>query len=426
LLTVDAERIEQLLTALSFASVDMFDHPKAHVEIGAEDELGTLESAFSLFLTELARAKSELHKALSETAASRDELRVLLDRLPDLVLVHREDRVAWANAISVKTLGYESLGELVGLPVLDLVAARSRATAASYIAKAEPHAERLTELVFLSRPGEEITVEAAANQPVVFDGIPSRLIVARDVTERATMQQKLIVADRLASVGLLAAGVAHEVNNPLAWVLNNIEIAQKALANDGEEIRRTALATALEGVEQIRTIIRELLLFSRGDVGCSDPVDLRRVVESTLALAKPQVERTARLFTEFEAAPLVMMSGARLGQVFLNLVTNALEALHGRSPEESELRVRVGCAGDGRPFLEVSDTGMGIPSQQLGRVFEPFFTTKPPGQGTGLGLAIAQRLIVEVGGEITVASEPGRGTTFRVLLLPVTSRDDTC
>ena len=417
-------RIEQLFSALAFASVDMFDHPMGQVQVGAEDEFGTLESAFSVFLTELVQGKTTLHKALAETAASRDELRVLLDRLPDLVLVHREDHVVWANEIAVRTLGYESPWKLVGLPLLELFAERSLSTAAAYLENAESGAERLSELVFLSSDGETIIVEAAADQPVVFDGIPSRLIVARDVTERATMQQKLIVADRLASIGLLAAGVAHEVNNPLAYVLNNIEIAQKVASDDADEIRRKALGVALEGVEQIRTIIRDLLLLSRGDVGCSDPVDVRRVVESTLALAKPQVERTALLITHYEPAPLVVASGPRLGQVFLNLVTNALEALDGRSPEHSVLRVRVGCAEDGRAFLEVADTGTGIPSQHLGRVFDPFFTTKPPGQGTGLGLAIAQRLIVEMGGEITVASEVDRGTTFRVLLLPVKTCDD--
>lgn len=353
----------------------------------------------------LEEQRQELAANIDALQRARDELRVVLDRLPDLVLVHRVERLAWANQMAVKTLGYDSLEQLVGLPLHDLAIAET--------ADARP---LLTEVVLRSRAGEEVVVEAAASQSVVFDGLPAQLTVARDVTERTRMQQKLIVADRLASVGLLAAGVAHEVNNPLAYVLNNIEIAQKVTGDDEDDVRRKALGVALEGVERIRAIIRDLLLLSRGDGEVTGPVDLRQVVESTLTLARPQIERGARLVTEYGATQAVLGSAPRIGQILLNLVANALGAMRGRTLEESVLGVRVGTTDDGRPFVQVSDTGVGIAAQHLGRVFEPFFTTKPASDGTGLGLAIAQRLAVEMGGEITVTSEVGLPTTFRVVL----------
>jgi signal transduction histidine kinase len=135
-----------------------------------------------------------------------------------------------------------------------------------------------------------------------------------------------------------------------------------------------------------------------------------------LALATPEVERTTRLVRDFGAAPMVIASSARVSRVLLNLVGNALEAMSGRPAERNQLVVRTSRAQDGRFSLEVSDTGTGISEHDLPRVFEPFFTTKAAGRGTGLGLAIAQKIVVEMGGEIVVESAVGRGTTFRVLL----------
>jgi signal transduction histidine kinase len=237
------------------------------------------------------------------------------------------------------------------------------------------------------------------------------------------MQQRLNVADRLASMGLLAAGVAHEVNNPLAYVLNNIEMARKELAGLGPEADRSrhVLSVALEGVDRIRTIVRDLLMLARGESGPVAAIDLENVVESTLTLAAREIERTARLARDFRPVPPVEATDARIAQLLLNLFANALEAMRGRPTDENLLEVRIAPAADGRVLLEVSDTGRGIAPRDLPHLFEPFFTTKPSGQGTGLGLSIAQRLVSELGGEIRVTSRVGRGTTFRVLLPPAES-----
>lgn len=378
----------------------------------------------------LTKLVAEQRRRLAATSpvlqTATNDFRALLDSLPDLVVVHRAGQLLWVNTAFVESLGFKSLSEMVGRPLLSLVAPRDQAMVRERMAAATRvplgAARTMTETTLVTREGKELIVEVAPAQTVVFEGLEARLLVGRNVTERVEMHQRLIVADRLASIGLLAAGVAHEVNNPLAYVLNNIEIAQRALAPVDAppvEIARSVLDVALEGVDRIRVIVRELLRLSRGDEGPADDLDVRRVLESILVLAAREIERTAQLVREFDPnAPTITASSARVAQVLLNLIGNALESMRDGSRETNVLTVRVGPSSDGRLRIEVSDTGRGIPASDLKRVFEPFYTTKPAGQGTGLGLAIAQRLIVDMGGEIDVVSELGAGTTFRVHLPP--------
>jgi signal transduction histidine kinase len=232
------------------------------------------------------------------------------------------------------------------------------------------------------------------------------------------MQQQLLIADRMASIGMLAAGVAHEVNNPLAYVLNNIEIAIKGLAPLGEAASqsREVLGVALEGVDRIRTIVRDLLAFSRVDDAAIGPISVLDVVESTLALAGKDIAERAVLTFEHEPVVPVAGSVARLGQVLLNLITNALESMRSNVRADNSIHVVVRPSGAGGAVIEVTDNGVGIPVEHAARIFDPFFTTKPMGKGTGLGLAISQRLVAEMHGHLTFESAPLRGSTFRVTL----------
>jgi signal transduction histidine kinase len=368
--------------------------------------------------------RASLTRSIEALQRARDELRVLLDRLPDPVVVHRQGEIVWANQAFVRALDFESLEQLTSTHLVDLVAPPFRALIESRPGPGRTEREPrmpppLTEVCFVARGGAEVRLELTPPQGVVFDGLPSLLIVGRDVTERVRMQQRLMATDRLASVGLLAAGVAHEVNNPLGYVLNNIEIARKIAGVPAEaEASRAVLDLALEGVARIRSIVRDLLMLARGSDAGGEVVDLRPVIDSTLALAAREIERHAHLETRLGPAPPVPASGPRVAQVLLNLVSNALDAMQNRPRDESILRVTTSRADDGGFLLEVSDTGRGIPPAELQRVFEPFFTTKGVGEGTGLGLSIAQRIVVDMGGEISVASEEGRGTTFRVLIPP--------
>ncbi|HSO33975.1 MAG TPA: ATP-binding protein, partial [Labilithrix sp.] len=366
----------------------------------------------------LEQQREAMADELEAVRRSTGEVHALFDRIPDLVIIHRGGRILWKNRAVVKALGHEQHDDLIGKPLLEIVAPASRDLVRERMTGgADGDAPDLVEAWLLARDGSSILVEVSPSQVVSFDGQPARLVVGRDVTERIRLQQQLLTADRMASIGMLAAGVAHEVNNPLAYVLNNVEIAMKALAPLGESTQqsRDALAVALEGVDRIRTIVRELLVLSRVDDRAVGPVDVRAVVESTLALAANKIAERARLTCELHPVPLARGTAARLGQVLLNLVANAVEAMPESTRATNELRVRVLEQG-GRVVVEVSDDGVGILPEHAGRVFDPFFTTKPFGAGTGLGLAISQRLVTEIGGELTFESTPQRGSTFRVAL----------
>jgi two-component system, NtrC family, sensor kinase len=267
----------------------------------------------------------------------------------------------------------------------------------------------------------------------------------RTIVERTRELEASIVgqrhAERMASVGMLSASIAHEINNPLAIVIGNLELVRLSLTdlashrqggNDSGDPSEPSLGTqflervgspddplrdALDAAERVRQIVRDLRIFSRSEEeGPRVPVDVRKVLESTFRMASNEVRHRARLVTSLADVPSVEGSESRLGQVFLNLIVNAAQAMPIGQVSDNEIRVSTSLDGKGSVLVEVADTGVGIPEEKLARVFDPFFTTKPAGVGTGLGLAICHRIVTELGGTIAVASVVGQGTTFRVSL----------
>ncbi|HRG97225.1 MAG TPA: ATP-binding protein [Polyangiaceae bacterium] len=368
--------------------------------------------------------RRELTAGLDAMRTETLEIKRLFADLPDLVLVHRGGSILWMNPALIEALGYADGAALVGRPVLEIVAEDFRANVAQRLdGSAEGPPPRLTELCLLGRDGRAFEVEVSPGRDVVFGGAPARLVVARDITERARLRERVAVSDRMASIGVLAAGVAHEVNNPLGYVLNNIELADRELAALGDSpatrASREALAVALEGVDRIRTIVRELVALSRVDEAISTPVDLREVVESTLALAGPELEARATVVRRFEPVPAVRGSRARVGQLILNLVLHASEAMAEAPRAECELLVRLHPSPEGDAVIEVSDSGPSLSAEDARRVFEPFFAPggdRPSRRGAGLGLAVAWRLVHDVGGELTHSPRAPRGSTYRVTL----------
>ncbi|CAN91330.1 histidine kinase [Sorangium cellulosum So ce56] len=246
-----------------------------------------------------------------------------------------------------------------------------------------------------------------------------------DVTERRQMETRLQLADRMASLGTLAAGVAHEINNPLAYMVANVDFARKELRAKGAGARLDALLSALdeaaEGGSRVRHIVGGLKTFSRADDGELGPVDVDPVIQLVLRMAQQQIQSKARLVLELRPVPAVRANEAQLGQVILNLLVNAAQALPEGKVSENEIRISTAPAPPGRVCIEVCDTGPGIAPDLQSRIFDPFFTTKPIGEGTGLGLAICHGIVTSFRGEIGVESEVGKGACFRVLL-PVHDR----
>ncbi len=253
--------------------------------------------------------------------------------------------------------------------------------------------------------------------------------VALDITERKTMEAKLIQAERLASMGTLAAGVAHEINNPLTYVMANIgyvserlhkllpDYPSTTLSAQLEELA-TALAEAQEGAIRVRQIVRDLKTLARGDDERYGPIDVRRVIESSINMISSEIRSKAELVLDLGPVPMVDASESRLGQVILNLLVNAAQAIGTGDVATNKVRIATSTDATGRAVVTVADTGAGIPPDVVGRIFDPFFTTKPVGVGTGLGLFICHGIVKVLGGDITVDSAPGRGTTFRVVLPP--------
>jgi two-component system, cell cycle sensor histidine kinase and response regulator CckA len=258
------------------------------------------------------------------------------------------------------------------------------------------------------------------------------VVYVRDATDEREREIGRLQAEKLASIGMLAAGVAHEVNNPAAFVLANIEALTGSMRLIEDKLRelpeageaRSALSNLLfeasailqeskEGMARIQRIVRDLGSFSHVDEDVSVPLNVNTAVESALTMLRNEIRYRARVEQELRATRLVRASVPRLGQVFLNLISNAVQAMDEADPKRNMLRVR---SFDDREHVvvEVIDNGPGIPTEIMPRIFESFFTTKPRGMGTGLGLPISLGIVRGLGGDITVETRPGQGATFRV------------
>ncbi len=266
-----------------------------------------------------------------------------------------------------------------------------------------------------------IDADAYLKKPVDYDTLIDtidRLLVA---SEHRELQARLAQTDRLTSLGTMAAGVAHEINNPLAYVLLNLGYVGEELSKiDPESVRSNEIRVALEhargGAERIRDIVRGLKTFSRPESEALAPVDVAQIMDASLAMVAHEIRHRARLVKDYAPVPKVVANEARLGQVFLNLLLNAVQALPEGRGEANEVRVVATSPSLQRVVVEVHDNGTGIAPQVRGRIFEPFFTTKPVGIGTGLGLAICHGIVTSIGGTLSVESEVGRGSVFRVEL----------
>jgi PAS domain S-box-containing protein len=272
----------------------------------------------------------------------------------------------------------------------------------------------------LRRDGEIAVVDISAS-PVPIGSERVILVVLHDVTMRDRLQAQILTADRMASLGILAAGAAHEINNPLAAVLLNLDLMEIDLARAAAGVSNLqrlegAVRDAREAAERVRHIVNDLRMLGRGDDESRVAVDVHDVLDSTIRLASHEMRTRARVTKDYGDVPRVMANEAKLGQVFLNLLVNAAQAISDGRAEEHEIHVVTDRDASGRVRISVSDTGSGIAEHVRKRLFTPFFTTKPLGVGTGLGLSISNRIVTSLGGEIIVETKLGCGSTFRVLL----------
>jgi PAS domain S-box-containing protein len=330
-------------------------------------------------------------------------------------------------------LGFEP-GEVVGRSAFEVF---EKLQTVAVDGRATP----LPEAIRLALGGEAVAGLCAAGDQV-FDlrvvpqldelsGAPDGAVgVFTDITERDQARARILQSDRLAALGTLAAGTAHEINNPLTYTVLNCEhvlrelrvlAAGKARAT-AEQLQEmiASLARSVDGAMQVRQIVRQLTLFAcGGNVERRAPIDVRGVVESAIQMALHQIVFRARLVRSLAQVPAVYANEASLGQVFLNLLVNAAQSIPEGRPDEHEVRVATSVDASGRIVVEVADTGCGIEASLLPRVFDPFFTLNGgAGSSSCLGLSLAHGTITALGGQITVQSTRGQGSTFRVILPP--------
>jgi PAS domain S-box-containing protein len=362
----------------------------------------------------------------TENALKRSEqlFRKLIEAAPEGVIVSRAADLIYANPRLLRILGCERLEDLPKKSVSDLIHSDDRAAFADLerdiLASSSHAAAAPPEFRLLTRFGGFVWVECSS-LGIDFEGAPAQLTFMRDVTERKRAQAELIQSDRMATVSTLAATVAHELNNPLAYVLLNLallerEVAALPAARETRDGLTARLLTLQEGAERMATIVRDLRAFCRPAAPLIAPIDVEQVLESAINMAMHELKDRARVVRVYAPVPTVNADAAQLGQVFLNLLLNAAQALPAGSTKDNEVRVTIGGDGRDRVWIEVSDTGQGIAPEARPRIFEPFFTTKPLGIGTGLGLSICHSIVSNLKGEITVESEVGRGSKFRVYL----------
>jgi PAS domain S-box-containing protein len=375
--------------------------------------------------------------AEADRAAIEARLKNAVDHAPIAVWeIDREGIITLSEGAGLRALGVES-GELVGRSLFEQY--RDFPKIISDVRRA--------------LAGESFWYDSEVG-PVVFDTwltpirdqegqVVGARGVSRDISELRHLQAATIQDDRVRAMGALAASVAHEINNPLTYVLNYLESAELQVQELAEVLAgrepasepgyynnklgdRPALADSLKrlqehllpvrkGVARIATITRDLKAFSRPDETRSESVDPGQVVQAVLNLMRKETEARARLELALQPTPPVIGNEARLIQVVMNLLLNAVQCLPDRDPRLN--RVGVGVRAEaGSVLIEVADTGPGVPPADRQRIFEPFFTTKRPGQGTGLGLFVCRKIVRSLGGDVTVHDGPGGGALFRVTL----------
>jgi len=366
---------------------------------------------------ELARIRVD-----SELVRTRDFLRNTLNAVPDPVFVKdRAHRLVAVNA---------AFCHVIGRPERELLGRSDHDFSPSH--ETESSWKKDEEIFASNQPSEseETLTDAAGNSRIfltkkaLFEGTggePFLVAVIRDLTESRRLEMQLRLADRMASVGMLAAGVAHEINNPLAYISANLthvaeQLAQGELTPSQHAEVREAVLESLEGAARVQVIVQDLKFFSRADDETQGPVDVHRVILGALRLVRNELQHRARLTRSLEPVPSVRGNEARLGQVLVNLLVNALQAFPAERPAEQNginisTRVR-----EEWVLIEVEDNGQGMSAEVQQRIFEPFFTTKPMGIGTGLGLSICNNLIRIMGGFIEVQSNAGKGSIFRLVL----------
>jgi len=397
---------------------------RARACLGGNDELAMAGQAFDAMADSVAQTRLRLLE-------SEERVRLLLDSTAEgLCGLDLAGRITFCNPAALRLLHLAHPGQLLGRPFYDLLRlpGSEQTLDKAWIDLALQTRARVDQELALPCPDGSMLAVHHSGGPVMLQGVlVGRVVTLVDLTgkkraeeELRKSQAQLRMADRLATVGTLSAGVAHEINNPLAYTLANLGYVAERLRElpsspDSTELN-TAVEEAIEGAERVRRIVKDMKTLSRVDDDTIGAVDVERAIDASVNMAIHELRHKATVMKDYAGVGFARANEGRLLQVFLNLLVNAAQAIATSQPDQNEVRIATCLDAEGRIAVEISDTGAGIPEEILPRIFDPFFTTKPLGVGTGLGLSICHSLITAIGGHIEVASKAGVGTRFLIIL----------
>ncbi len=363
------------------------------------------------FFTVILRDITERKQAERLLRQSEERYRRLISVSPLAVIVNRGNRVIFINDAGVRLFGAVKAEEILGKSPVDLFHPESRALVGkriSQLLEGSPSVPVVEEKI-VTLDGTSVDVEVNAARFMDEEG-PAVVAMIWDVSERKRLQEQLRRTERIAELGTLASGMAHEIGTPMNVILGRAEYLMDRVKD--EPVKR-GLQTIVVQVERITRVMNQLLAFARRKSPDRGPVALKAIIENSVEMFQERMARN-RVLVELKAeepCPNVLADTDQMSQVLINLIMNAVHAM----PDGGTLRIGLAQEND-MVKLTVADTGHGIPQEALKKIFEPFFTTKEFGKGTGLGLTVVKGIIEEHQGSIAVESVAGGGTTFTILL----------
>jgi PAS domain S-box-containing protein len=390
------------------------DGTEVPIELAATRIVGTAGEVYLFGLFADVTAERAVVAALR---ASEARFRFLVEAAPDGVVIVVRGAIVFINPRAAALLGAPSREEAIGRPITSFLPAEDARLTGERIAEMFRTGGEMppNEYRTLGDPNRIVEIKSIRCD---WEGQAAVLAFARDVTERREIQRRMVEADRLAALGTLAAGVAHEINNPLTYTQLSAQRIDGLLATPGIPASVVAairghLNEIDHGIARVASITQGLRLFARGDDAPPSAVDLTAVVEHALKMVDHDLRHHTQVVRRFESVLPIRGNPSQLEQVIVNLLLNAI---HARSGATHTIELAIAARGIDRVALSISDTGHGIPEAIRGRIFEPFFTTRPIGEGMGLGLSVCKTIIDGLGGTIEVESAANRGTTMTVVL----------
>jgi PAS domain S-box-containing protein len=381
----------------------------------------------------LVRSYRKLEEKRAELARSAENFRALTERSTEAIAVVRDDELVYANPAMAEFLNYDTVDRLLEQRLEDIVV--DGATDHLLAPADRPEATQFDlhdDVRFETQDGS--VVRGDVNRVEIdFEGQPSLMLISRDVTERRNLAARMMQMDRMIAVGTLAAGVAHEINNPLTYVVTNTDFSRSLLdrirgnldalelpsSDTLEELQRDlelideSLADAQHGGQRVTSIVRDLRTFSRSSSKPDTATHVNEVVANAIKMGWHELRDTVEIAQNYESNQPARVDASRLSQIVLNILINAAHAVEASERPDKTVRIHTWDQDD-EVCIEVRDTGVGIPPDIVDRIFDPFFTTKPVGKGTGLGLSICKNLLDDMGGELSVSSRVGEGTTVTI------------